>query len=407
MTKASTSAPAAPKKRETTTVHGHELTDDYGWMRADNWQEVLKDPSVLASDIRDHLEAENAYTNAIMESTKELQGTLYEEMKGRIKEDDSSVPSPDGPFEYYSRVIEGEQYPLFCRRPENGGDEQIYLDGNKQASGHAFHQIHAVSHSPDHKLLAWSYDTQGSGYCTLVIEEIGTGKRLDTVIENTGGGLFWSNDTNYLFYAKYDDHNRIRWIYRHKLGTPVEDDVMIYEEEDTGFFLGLGETQSGRYILIDAHDHETHEVRLIDAQNPLSDPKLIAVREKEHEYSVEHDQSNDRLIIHTNCQDAQDFKIMEAPLSDPCRENWRDIVPYQQGRLILDVIAMKRHMIRLERLDALPRIVITSLENGIEHTISFDEEAYSIGMSPGYEYDTDMIRFHLFLPHNPGASLRL
>ncbi|MCP4933417.1 MAG: S9 family peptidase [bacterium] len=401
MNKTPANPPIAPKHRETTNVHGHELNDDYGWLRADNWQDVLKDPSVLASDIRTHLEAENAYTGAIMTKTEGLQETLYEEMKGRIKEDDSSVPSPDGPYNYYSRVIEGEQYPVFCRRPIEGGEEQVYLDGNKQASGHAFHQIHAASHSPDHKLLAWSYDTQGSGYCTLVIEEIDTGMRLDTVIENTGGGIFWSRDTRYLFYAKYDDHNRIRWIYRHKLGTKISDDVMIFEEEDTGFFLGLSETQSGRFILIDAHDHETHEVRLIDAQNPLETPKLIAVREKEHEYSVEHDQSNDRLIIHTNCQDAQDFKIMEAPLSDPRRENWRDIVPYQQGRLILDVVAMKRHLVRLERENALPRIVITSLKDNEEHTISFEEEAYSIGMSAGYEYDTDTTRFTYSSPTTP------
>ena len=339
MNKTTINPPVAKKQPETRTVHGNDLTDDYGWLRADNWQEVLKDPSVLASNIRDHLEAENAYTKSVMDPTQGLQDTLYEEMKGRIKEDDSSVPSPDGPYNYYSRVIEGEQYPLFCRRPVGGGDETIYLDGNKQAQGHAFHQIHAVSHSPDHKLLAWSYDIQGSGYCTLVIEEIDTGKRLDTVIENTGGGICWSKDGDYLFYAKYDDHNRIRWVYRHKLDTDIAEDVMVYEEEDTGFFIGLDETQSSRFILIEAHDHETHEVRLIDAQNPCDEPVLIAAREKEHEYFVEHDESNERLIIHTNCDDAEDFKVMETPLNKPTRENWTDLVPHtSKDRHILEVV---------------------------------------------------------------------
>jgi oligopeptidase B len=404
MNKTTPQPPLARKKPQTTVVHDHKLTDNYGWLRADNWQDVLKDPSCLARDIRDHLEAENAYTKAVLKKTKDLQTTLYNEMKGRIKEDDSSVPSPDGPYDYYSRVIEGKQYPLFCRRPRDRKKtaveaEQIYLDGNQQAEGHAYHQIHAVSHSPDHKMLAWSYDTQGSGYCSLVIEEFETGKRLDSVIENTGGGIYWSADARFLFYGKYDDHNRIRWIYRHRLGTDVEQDVMVYEEMDTGFFISLDETQSRRFILINAHDHQTSEVRLIDANAPENPPILITERENEHEYSVEHD--GDRLIIHTNCQGAEDFKVMETPLTDLERENWRDLIPHRRGRLILDVISFKNHLVRLERENALPRIVITTLKDQAEHIISFDEEAYSLGMSPGYEYDTNIIRFTYSSPTTP------
>jgi oligopeptidase B len=396
--------PKAPQKNQTRTIHGHELNDDYGWLRADNWQDVLKDPSVLATDIRDHLEAENAYTSAVLRNTESLQAELYEEMKGRIKEDDSSVPSPDGPFDYYSRVVEGQQYPLFCRQPKNSetsNGEKIYLDGNEQAKGHAYHQIHAVSHSPDHKLLAWSYDTQGSGYCTLVTQDMETGRILDKPIADTGGGIQWSADAGFLFYGKYDDQNRIRWIYRHKLGTDSEQDVMVYEEQDTGFFLSLGETQSGRYILINAHDHQTSEVWIIDAREPEQAPKLITERQTEHEYSIEHDKSNDRFIIHTNCDDAEDFKVMHVPVSDPSRENWRDLIAHQQGRLILDITALERHFMRLERENALPRIVITDIASGVEHTISFDEEAYSLGVSPGYEYDTDTIRFTYSSPTTP------
>ena len=232
--------PKASKKTQTKTVHGNALSDDYGWLRDDNWQEVLKDPTVLAVDIRAHLEAENTYGDAIMKPTESLQADLYEEMKARIKEDDSSVPSPDGPYDYFTRVIEGEQYPLFCRKPRHVEEEEVYLDGNKQAKGHPYHQIHAVSHSPDHKLLAWSYDTTGSGYCTLLIETFDGGKRLDTAIENTGGGACWSADAKFLFYGKYDEHKRIRWIYRHALGTTPDQDVIVYEEPDKGYFLGLG-----------------------------------------------------------------------------------------------------------------------------------------------------------------------
>lgn len=391
--------PHAQKITQTTVVHGHELTDDYGWLRADNWQDVLKDPSCLAKNIREHLEAENAYSQSIMKSTEDLRSDLYKEMKGRIKEDDSSVPSPDKPYDYYSRVIEGGQYPLFCRKLITDGDEEIYLDGNKEAEGHSYHQIHDVCHSPDHKRLAWSYDTQGSGYCTLVIEEIGTGNKLDHAIDNTGGGIHWSLDGEFLFYGKYDNSNRIRWVYRHKLGTNPDQDVMVYEEEDTGFFISLDETQSGQFILIVAHDHEASEIQLIDAKNPEQPPRLIAPRETEHEYSIEHD--GDRLIILTNCDGAEDFKIMETPVDKPGRENWQDLISHQPGRLVLDISTLKKHLIRLERENALPRIVITSLSDGVEHSISFDEEAYSLGMSPGYEYDTDIIRFSYSSPTTP------
>ena len=401
MTKTPSLPPVAKKLPQTTTVHSHQLTDDYGWLRADNWRDVLKDPSVLQTDIRDHLEAENAYTSGVMKQTEDLQKQLYEEMKGRIKEDDSSVPSPDGPYEYYSRVVEGEQYPLFCRKPTAGGDEQVYLDGNKQASGHTYHQIHAVSHSPDHKSLAWSYDTQGSGYCTLVTQDIATGEKLDKVIENTGGGIQWSADNNFLFYGKYDEQKRIRWIYRHRLGTDHDEDVVVYEELDSGFFLSLGEIQSSRFIVISAGDHQTSEIRLIDSKAPEQPPILISKREFEHEYFVEYDESHDRLIIHTNCDGAEDFKVMETPLNAPGPENWRDLIAHQQGRQILEVTAFANHFVRLERENALPRFVITNIASGDEHTISFDEEAYSLGMSAGYEYDTQMIRFTYSSPTTP------
>ncbi len=401
--------PKARKQRQTRTFHGHELHDDYGWLRADNWQEVLKDPGVLADDIREHLEAENTWTAFVMKDTQELQKELFEEMKGRIMQDDSSVPAPDGPFDYYTRVIEGEQYPLFCRRPRQAAGEKteqelIYLDGNKQAKGHAYHQIHTASHSPDHKLLAWSFDTQGAGFCTLIIQDMETGKRLDSAIENTGGGVAWSKDARFLFYGKYDDQKRIRWIYRHRLGTKPDRDVLVYEEPDSGFFLSIGQTQSGRFITINAGDHQTSEIRLIDAEAPEKAPVLIAEREVEHEYSVDHDGSHNRLIILTNSDGAEDFKIVETPVDHPERKNWRDLIPHRQGRLILDVTAFKNHLVRLERENALPRLVIMALDEGDEHAISFDEEAYSLGMSPGYEYDTTTLRFSYSSPTTPSRT---
>jgi oligopeptidase B len=390
--------PRARKERVTRTFHGIAIADDYGWLRADNWQQVLKDPSVLPADTRAHLEAENAYTDAVLAGTRDLQQQLFNEMKGRIKEDDSSVPAPDGPFEYYAREIEGGQYPLYCRRPRGGGDELVYLDGNKAAEGHAYHQIHAVEHSPDHRLLAWSADTQGSGYATLLIQDLASGARLDEAIHDVAGGPCWSRDGKQLFYVKYDDNHRPRWVYRHTLGTKVADDVVIYEELDPGFFVGLDATQSHRFIIIGSRDHVTSEARLIDAEAPLEAPRLVAARESEVEYTVEH--HGERLVILTNAG-AEDFKLVEAPIDAPGRESWRDIVPHRPGCLVLDHVLFERHMVRLERENALPRVVVTRLADGTEHVIDFAEEAYSLGLAAGYEFDTDTLRFSYSSPTTP------
>ena len=392
--------PHAARKPVKSVHHNIERIDDFDWLRDENWQQVMRDPSAMRSDIRDYLLAENAYIKAVMGETETLQAQLFEEMKGRIKEDDSTVPSPDGPFAYYSRYITGEQYPLFCRTARGGGDETILLDGNKLAEGLAFHQIGAVSHSPDHSLLAYATDDKGSGYYTVKIKDIERGALLlEDVLEDTSAGMVWSADGSFLFYVKMDENHRSKWVYRHKIGTAQSADVLIYEEEDPAFFVGVSQTNSRAFIQINVHDHETSEIHLIDAKHPHQEPRLVAPRKKEREYSIEHE--GNRLIIHTNCEGAEDFKIMEAPAENPSRENWRDLVPHRPGTLVLGVSLYKNHMLRLERANALPRIVVTRLSDGEEHEISFTEEAYSLGLSSGYEFDTTLIRFTYSSPTTP------
>ena len=383
--------PAVERRPVRDTRHGIERVDDYAWLRAENWQEVMRDPAVLDADIRAALEAENAYTAAILADTEKLQELLFEEMKGRIKEDDSSVPAPDGPFAYYTRYVTGGQHPLFCRRPRDGDGDQILIDGNKLAEPHSYFRIGGVAHSPDHGLVAYASDTNGSEYYTVRVLEIETGNEIGAPIPDTSGGAVWAGDGKNLLYSKLDENHRPRQIFRHTLGTPLGDDILVYEEADPGFFVGVGLTQSRAFIVIDAHDHQTSEVRILDAGTPEAEPRIVAPREVGHEYAVEH--HGDNLIILTNRDGAEDFKIVETPLATPGPDNWREIEPHRPGRLILDVTAYKDHLVRLEREDGLPRIVIRRFDDGSEHAISFDEDAYSLGLSSGYEYDTTTLRF--------------
>jgi oligopeptidase B len=383
--------PVAPKLPHIDTRHGVERVDDYAWLRAENWQEVMRDPSVLDADIRTNLDAENAYTKAVMTGTGKFQDVLFEEMKGRIKEDDSSVPAPDGPFAYYTRYVTGGQHPLFCRRLKQGDDDQVLIDGNTLAEPHAYFRIGGVWHSPNHSMVAYASDTNGSEYYAVQVLDIKTGEEIGEPIPDTNGNAVWANDGKTLFYSKLDENHRPRRIYRHTLGTLPEEDVLVYEESDPGFFVGVGMTQSRAFIVIDIHDHQTSEVRILDANAPESVPRLVSPREVGHEYSVEH--HGEDLIILTNCDGAEDFKIVKAPLSGMGRESWEEIEPHRPGRLILDTFSYKNHLIRLEREDGLPRIVIRQFDDGSEHAIAFDEDAYSLGVSAGYEYDTCQLRF--------------
>ena len=385
------SVPAAARKPYSDAHHGRARHDDYAWLRAHNWQQVMREPDTLDAEIRAYLEAENAYTEAQLAPTKALQDTLFAEIKGRIKEDDSSVPSPDGPFAYYSRWEQGAEYPLYCRRPRDGGEEAIILDGPKLADGTSYFRIGDAAHSHDHRLLAYSVDVAGSEYFTVRIKNLETGDLLTDEIPDTSGGVVWSADDTTLFHTVLDANHRPCKVMRHRLGTDVAEDVCVYEEKDAVFFVGVGQTQSGRLILIDSHDHQTSEIRFIPSDTPESAPVLIAERTDGHEYDVE--EWEGRLIIRTNRDGAEDFKLVQAPLETPGLDSWTDLVPHRPGTLLLAHYALKGHLARLERHAGLPRAIIRDMASGEEHAIAFDEEAYSLGLSAAYEYDTTQIRF--------------
>ena len=389
--------PAADHPPEVRSFHGQTLSDPYAWLRAENWREVMRDPALLAPDIRDWLEAENTAAEAWLAPHAPLRKQLVKEMRGRIKEDDASVPSADGPFAYFTRFREGGQHPLVCRRPAGAiAGETVLLDGDALAEGKAYFQFGDARQSPDHHLYAWTADEAGSEYYTLRIRDIEAGTDLRDLIAETTGDVLWSADGAHLFYIKRDAEHRPSFVYRHRLGTDPAEDVLVYEEPDKGFFVSLGHTQSRRFGLISCGDHDTSEVWLIDLAAPLAPPVLVEPRVPGLRYGVEHHPSLDgveSLVIETNADGAEDFKIVATPLDAPGRAQWRDLVPHKPGRLLLSVCVLRDHLIRLEREDGLPRLVVRALGDGGEHAVAFAEEAYSLGFDPGFGFEKTEIRF--------------
>ncbi|HEV2605213.1 MAG TPA: S9 family peptidase [Microvirga sp.] len=384
-------APVAPVHPHVFEVHGQRIEDAYAWLKAENWKEVLKDPAQLSPEIRGVLESENAYTQTALAGTEALRERLVKEMRGRIKEDDASVPQPHGPFAYFTRYREGGQHPLVCRQPREGGAETVMLDGDREAEGLPFFDLGDASHSPDHRLMAWSADVKGSEYFTIRVRDLATGTDHDDRVENTGGSIVWTADNRGFYYVELDENHRPVRVRRHRLGTPSSEDAVVYEERDQGFFINIGTTQSDAYVVITASDHETSESWLIDRADPDGMPRCVEPRTPQLQYSVEH--HGDQLILLTSADGAEDFKLVTAPVADPGRANWSDLVPHRPGIMILSHVALARYLLRLERRDANPQIIVRAMDSGEEHAIAFPEEAYSLGMSAGYEFDTDVIRY--------------
>jgi oligopeptidase B len=394
-----TAAPPAPRAAErphAATWHGVEQRDEFAWLKDPKWQQVMRDPEVLDPQIRAYLVAENAYAEAAFADTRELQAALFAEMKGRIKEDDSSVPTPDGPYAYFNRYRQGGEHPLICRRPREAENEEVLLDGDALARGKAFFQLGGTRHSPDHRLLAWSADDAGSELYALRVREVATGTDLPDLVPDVCGAPVWSADASGFYYVRLDARHRPTQVFRHRLGTDSSEDVLVFEAAEAGFFVSLSEAQSGRFAIVSMHDHETSESWLIDLAVAAATPTLVAARETGVQYDVEHHPALEgapALILRTNAAGAEDFKIAWTPLATPDRAHWRDLVAHRPGVYVLSIAVFADWLVRLEREDGLPRIVAKRLSSGEEHAIAFAEEAYSLGISPGYEFATDMLRF--------------
>jgi oligopeptidase B len=366
-------------------------------MKDENWQQVLRDPTALRADVREHLEAENAFTKAMLASTEALQAELFAEMKGRIKEDDATVPAPDGPWEYYVRYNVGAEHPIHARRSRTAPDgEQILLDEEALAKGKAYYRVGAARHSPDHELFAWAVDEQGSEYFTIYLKEVSSGELAGEPIGSAYGDFTFSPDSRWLYWIWRDENARPSKVFRR----PARggDDVLIYEEQDEGMFLGVGTTSDHSHVLIHVGNQETTELWLIPAAAPTAAPVVAEPRRVGVKYELDH--WTDRWVIRTNDDGAVDFKLAVSEAAAPARATWRDWIGHQPGRYITGFAAYAGHLVRAERVDALDRLVVTA-RDGRSHEIAFDEEAYALHLEGGYEYATTTTRFVYQSPTTP------
>jgi oligopeptidase B len=370
--------PVAARVPHPTTVHGDTRPDDYFWLREKSSPEVAA-----------YLEAENAYTDAVMAPTEPLQDALYREMLARIKETDLSVPYREGGYFYYSRTEEGKQYPIFCRRKGDlEAPEEVTLDLNELAVGHSFLSLGTYAVSDDGALLAYSLDTTGFREYTLYLKDLRTGELLPDRIEKTGL-VAWAADGHTLFYTVEDEAKRPHRVYRHDLG-PVTPDVLVLEEGDELFRVWVGRTRSKGFLLMGSASHTTTEVRYLRADDPAGEWRLLAPRRHEHEYDVDH--HGDRFYIRTNDR-GRNFRLVSTPIAQPEPEHWEEVVPHRPDVMLEGAEFFRRHYVLLEREQGLQSLRVTDLGSGESHRIEFPEPAYSAFPSANPEFDTTLFRY--------------
>lgn len=392
-------APIANKKPSACSAHGKKWTDDYAWLRADNWQQALRQPDVLPCAVKSYLQQENAYFRETMEGTQDLQQQLINEMRGRMLENEDSLPDKDGPYEYLHRYIEGGEHPVYLRKKTGSSSEEITLDINKEATDQEYFDHDLVEHSPDHTMLLWSRDTNGAEYYRVSIRNLADGRDSDYVIEDVDTAVWADNKT--VYYTRVDQNHRPSKVYRHTPGTDPHTDVLVYEEHDTKFYCSVYVSASRDFVFISTGMNDQDEVWFIPTSSPHSKPIVIEPRTDGLEYSVEHQDS--RFIILTNADSAIDFKIVEAPLETPARENWKDLLAHRQGTMIRSVEVYRDWIMWFAVENALPRICYTN-NNHVINSIAFEEEAYSLSMSSSYNFDDHTIRFSYSSPTTPDQT---
>ena len=378
---ASDAPPLAKKVPKELVNHGDKRVDDYFWLRD------RKDPDVVA-----YLEAENKYTEARMKHTEELQKRLYDEILGRIKETDLSVPEKIDRYLYYSRTEKGKQYPIYCRKEDRAdAKEEVLLEVNELAKGHKYYRIGAFDVSPDHRLLAYSFDTNGSEIYMLRVKELATGQLLKDEIPNTYYSVEWANDNRTLFYNTLDKAHRPFEIRSHVLGTDAKDDKIVFQEPEEKYTVQISKTRSRAYLMLGISSTTSSEFRYLPADKPEGEFRVLEPRRKDVLYGVDH--HSDHFYIRTNEGDAKNFKLMKAPVTDPSRKNWREVMPHNRAVMIEFVAAFRDHLVVARRVKGLRQVRVIHLATGKEHDIEFPEPVYTVFPARNPEFNTTTLRF--------------
>jgi oligopeptidase B len=393
-----------PKLRKQPIIkscHNINWEDEYSWIHQENILEVLKDGSKLLPEVKEYLIEENTHTENVMADTKELQKKLFNEIKSRIKLDDESLPYKDKKYEYWTKVTKEGNYSKKLRRKIGEKNIETYWDGDLEAKGKKFFNTGDIAVSNNDELLAYSVDDKGSEYFTIFVRNIADNKIIEEPIPDTAGGITWSYDDKYFFYSKLDKFHRPRQIYRHKLGSKVKDDELIFEEKDERFTCGIGTSSDEKFYFISTSEHTTSEVYFFTKDQTKPEPKLILKRKEGVEYSI--DSWNGYFWMHTN-QDAKDFKISRCKHEE--LNNWKDFVPAKEEVLIGGFVLLNDWMIRSERVDALPKLFIRNLKtNQEEELIISDEEIISPGMTlMQKDRNTNTLRIGYESPKTPSRT---
>ena len=385
--------PKAEIQAKSLTIHNSTRIDNYFWMRLTDKQKTAKNKDAQTQKVEAYLNSENEYFDKVTASTNNFQEELFEEMKGRIKEDDTSVPYFRNNYFYITRFEKGSQYPIYSRKKENlEAKEEILFDVNKEAEGYEYFQLGGLNVSPNNTLVAFATDTVSRRQYTIQIKNLETGNILTDKIENTTGGSVWSNDNKTLFYTKKDPLTlRSSSIYRHILGTDASEDVIVYEEKDETYSTYVYKTKSHKFIVIGSSSTLSSEFRIISADKPYGDWKIIQPREDNLEYSLAH--YGDYFYIQTNKDGALNFKLMKTPVNKTAKENWVDVIPHRNETLLEDVSIFKNYLVIEERTQGLGRIRIKTWDGKEDYYLPFDEETYSAGVYANPEFDTEVIRY--------------
>ena len=385
--------PKAEIQAKSLTVHNSTRIDNYFWMRLTDDQKTAKNKDAQTQKVEAYLNSENEYFDKVTASTNNFQEELFEEMKGRIKEDDTSVPYFRNNYFYITRFEKGSQYPIYSRKKENlEAKEEILFDVNKEAEGYEYFQLGGLNVNPNNTLVAFATDTVSRRQYTIQIKNLETGNILTDKIENTTGGSVWSNDNKTLFYTKKDPLTlRSSSIYRHILGTDASEDVIVYEEKDETYSTYVYKTKSHKFIVIGSSSTLSSEFRIISADKPYGDWKIIQPREDNLEYSLAH--YGDYFYIQTNKDGALNFKLMKTPVNKTAKENWVDVIPHRNETLLEDVSIFKNYLVIEERTQGLGKIRIKTWDGKEDYYLPFDEETYSAGVYANPEFDTEVIRY--------------
>ena len=375
------SAPLASAKPEILEKHGYTRIDPYYWLNERDNPEVI-----------DYLKAENDYTDALMADRKQMEDELFEEIKGRIKQADLSVPYKLDDYYYYTRFEEGKEYPIFCRKKKSlEAVEHVMLDANVLAQGHEYFAVGGMAISFEQNILAYAYDTQGRRTYTIRCKDLCTGELLLDTISGVTGNMTWANDNRTLFYAKQDPVTlRSYQIWRHILGLDSSYDSLVYEEEDETFNAAVFKTKSKQYIMIASQQTVSSEYRYLDAHKPTGDFKVLLTRARDHEYDVDH--YEDSFYIRTNWG-AKNFRLMKMPVTHSGKDHWKEVIPHRDDVLLESFELFRDYLVLEERKQGLMNIRILPWSCQGDHYLDFGEPTYSAGFGENHDFNTPMLRY--------------